>query len=105
MKKVSVNLNTDISRLLKKWIREVAGARNNCPVVIVQGDKEPTLLGRSYHYENKSGDIIRHVNAYKRAWGKPIYVHSTIRVEVGAGWLLSGITLKKLKEKKLFLFK
>ncbi len=100
-----VSNNTDVSRLLKKWIREVAGARNNCPIVVVKGGSAPTLLGKSYHYVNKSGDIIRHPNAYKRAWGKPIYMPSTIRVEVGANWLLNGLTAKKVRLEKLAVFK
>ena len=100
-----INVNTDISSLLKKWIREIAGARNNCPVRIVKGDSPPTLLGKGYHYTNKSGNIIRHLNAYKKAWGKPIYVNSTIRVEVGADWLLTGLTFKKVKFTKLAAFK
>ena len=104
MKKVSVN--TDVSKLLKKWIREVAGAKGtNCPIKVVIGNNPPTLKGRSWCYQNKSGDVIRYVNAYKRAWGKPIYVHSTRRIEVGSDWLLTGLSHKKIKLQKLAVFK
>jgi hypothetical protein len=104
MKKVSVN--TDVSKLLKKWIREVAGAKGTCcPIKVVIGNNPPTLKGRRWHYQNKSGDVIRYVNAYKRAWGKPIYVHSTRRIEVGSDWLLTGLSHKKVKLQKLAVFK
>jgi hypothetical protein len=103
MQKISAK--TDVSRLLKKWIREVAGARNNCRIVVVDGDSPPKLRGKSYYHTNKSGDIIRHPNAYKRAWGKPIYVPSSIRVEVGSQWLLNGLSFKKVKFEKLAVFK
>jgi hypothetical protein len=104
MKKVSVN--TDVSKLLRKWIREVAGAKcTNYPIVVVKGENPPALKGKSWHYVNKSGDVIRHVNAYKQAWGKPIYVRSTRRIEVGSDWLLTGLSHKKIKLQKLAVFK
>jgi hypothetical protein len=104
MKKVSVN--TDVSKLLRRWIREVAGSKTTrCPIVVVKGADPPTLKGRGWYYKNKSGDVIRYVNAYKRAWGKPIYVHSTRRIEVGSDWLLTGLSHKKVKLQKLAVFK
>ena len=104
MKKVSVN--TDVSKLLKKWIREVANAKGStCPIKVVAGSNPPALKGRGWYYQNKSGDVIRYVNAYKRAWGKPIYVHSTRRIEVGSDWLLTGLSHKKVKLQKLAVFK
>jgi len=104
MKKVSVN--TDVSKLLRRWIREVAGAKaTSYPIVVVKGADPPALKGKGWHYQNKSGDVIRYVNAYKRAWGKPIYVHSTRRIEVGSDWLLTGLSHKKVKFQKLAVFK
>lgn len=56
----------------------------------------PKLKGKSYHYTNKSGHMIYHPNAYRRAWGKPIYRHSTLRIEVGCDWLLNNFTFKNI---------
>jgi len=89
--------NTNFSKMIKRAIRESVNARNNCPVVIVDGDMPPTLCGRSYYFTNKSGHKIRHPSAYRKAWGKPIYNPSTIRVEVGSSWLLYNFTDKNLK--------
>jgi hypothetical protein len=101
---IKINYKTDISRFIKRELRKVVNAHNNCPVVIVGGDSPPKLCGHKFHYENKSGDIIRHVNAYKKAWGKPIYIHSSLHVEVGADWLLYDFTLEKLRLHKLRVF-
>ncbi len=74
----------NLSKLIKKLLREAVSARSNCPIRIVKGESPPKLKGRSYYYTNKSGDEIYHPNAYRKAWGKPIYNPSTIRVEVGS---------------------
>ena len=72
---------------IKKLIREIAkgqpGWRNNLPVVFIKGRAAPKVKGTGYYFTNKSGDIIRYPNAYSKAWGKPIYHPSTIRIEVG----------------------
>ena len=96
--------NQNYSKLIKKLIREAVSARPNCPIYIVSGNQPPKLMGRSYYYTNKSGDEIRHPNAYRRAWGKPIYMPSTRRVEVGSDWLLNNLTIKNIKLLKLKAF-
>ena len=66
---------------LRQAIRKACGQEGTSyPIEIVQGSD-------AAHYVNKSGDIIHHPNAYRRAWGKPIYVASTLRIVVGAKWL------------------
>ena len=57
------------------------------PIEVVDGNEAPYIVGASFHYENKSGDIIHHPNAYRRAWGKPIYIASTKKIVVGKKWL------------------
>jgi hypothetical protein len=96
--------NNNFSKLIKKLIREAVSARPNCPIQIVNGDDPPKLKGRGYYFTNKRGDEIYHPNAYRRAWGKPIYNPSTIRVEVGSNWLLSNFTEKNIKMLKLKAF-
>ena len=57
------------------------------PIVIKDGKSPPHWAGSSFHYENKSGDRIWHPNAYRRAWGKPIYIASTRHIVVGSKWV------------------
>lgn len=57
------------------------------PIVVVAGDGEPVTFGRAGHYETKTGILVRHPNAYRAAWGKPIYVRSTFYIQIGADWL------------------
>jgi hypothetical protein len=70
----------------RKTCRSVAGeswtARS---VVVVKGNAEPTILGKSYYWTTPSGKtIVHHPNAY----GWPTWYHgSTLRVEVGEEWL------------------
>lgn len=97
-------INTNFSTIIKRLIRQAAGARNNCPIEIIKGNNPPKLKGRSYYYTNKSGDEIRYPEAYRKAFGKPIYNSSTIRVEVGDNWLLSQLTSKNIKLLKLKAF-
>ena len=97
--------NENISLVIKRMVRQAANARNNCPIKIVNGNVAPIIKGHHFYWSNKSGDVIRYPNAYKRAWGKPIYNHSTIRVEVGSDWLLTSLTTNNVKELKLKIFK
>lgn len=95
----------DVSRTIRQMVRRAVNARNNCPIKIVSGSNPPKLVGRQHYWTNKSGDEIRYPSAYRRAWGKPIYNASTIRVEVGAEWILKSLTVKNVKEQRLKLFK
>lgn len=96
--------NKNLSKVIKRLLRSAANARSNCPIKIVNGSAPPKLKGRGYYYTNKSGDEIRYPEAYRKAFGKPIYNHSTIRVEVGSDWLLNQLTLKNVKSLKLKAF-
>lgn len=57
------------------------------PIMVEDGNSPPRWAGSSFHYENKSGDYIYHPNAYRRAWGKPIYIASTRHIVVGSKWI------------------
>lgn len=103
MKRVSKA--TDIGLELRRMLRECVGAHSNCPVKIVSGNAKPSLKGRGFHYTNKRGQVIHHPNAYMKAWGKPIYNPSTIRVEVGFDWLMEKpMTWNRVREFKLLIF-
>jgi len=71
----------------RAWLRAQAGAKSYAPIVVVDGSQTPKRAGRSYYWETPSGAICRHPNAYRRAFGHPIYCASTVRVEVGREWL------------------
>ena len=88
-------MENNLSKTIKKLLRQSAGARNNCPIKIVEGNTHPRLLGKTYYYTNKSGVVIKHPAAYRLKYGKPIYRPSTIRVEVGSDWLLNNFTFKQ----------
>jgi len=58
---------------------------------IVAGGMEPEYEGSSYYFTNASGDRIRYPNAYRRAWGKPIYHAACHIITVGADWVRENI--------------
>jgi hypothetical protein len=97
MKQVKFSYKTNISLWIKRSLRKSVGAHTTCPIHIILGSKAPSLKGESYYYSNKHGDRIWHPGAYRRAWGKPIYHSSTLRVEVGSDWLLNNLTLEELR--------
>lgn len=77
-----------MKRKTATFIRSLCGCYGKpYPIVEVAGCHQPRLVGEPWHHVNKSGDVIRHPNAYARAFGRPIYVSSTLRLEVGAAWV------------------
>ena len=74
---------------LRTTIRKLVGVPWSCPIELVDGDKSPSYEGEEHYYVTPSGEYVRYPNAYRRAFGKPIYCHSTLRIEVGIDWLLS----------------
>lgn len=99
-----INNKTNISLLLKRILRKSLNARTNCPVIIIPGSNEPKLKGSGYHYTNKSGEVINYPSAYMKAYGKPIYIPSSIRIEVGSDWLLNKLSINNLRLIKLKAF-
>lgn len=76
------------AREYRAWVRAQASKRGtSIPVVVVDGDVAPRRTGAGFRFVTPGGNPVYHPNAYRRAWGKPVYVPSTIRVEVGAAWL------------------
>lgn len=79
--------------------RAARASRNNLPVVIVAGDAPPRERGSGWHYTTPGGDPVRYPNAYRKAWGKPVYHPSTSRIEVGAEWPMHvGLATRVLRE-------
>ena len=72
----------------RRMVREVAGAKSCRRVVVVPGRVAPKQKGSPQHYLTPSGQPVYHPGAYRRAYGRPVYVSSTVRVEVGRDWLL-----------------
>jgi hypothetical protein len=72
----------------RAWLRAQAPhAERHTPIVVVDGAQAPQRCGTGYYWETPAGDICRHPNAYRRAFGRPVYCASTVRVEVGREWL------------------
>jgi hypothetical protein len=82
---------------LKRALRKKLDTRNNLPVKIVPGNQKPKVVGYRCHFTNKRGDIVHYPNAYRKAKGKPIYNHSTVRIEVGAKWIWKSKKFEKFK--------
>lgn len=71
----------------RSWLRRQAQAVRYAPIRVVDGAKAPQQLGESGYWTTPSGAICRHPSAYRRAFGRPVYNASTVRVEVGREWL------------------
>ena len=71
----------------RELARRIAGAESHIPVRVVPGWQRPIKRGEGYYWETPSGNICYHPSAYRNAFGHPVYVHSTHRVEVGKLWL------------------
>lgn len=80
----SISIKRNLSKIVRSHI-DLSGS--SYPIFIYPTNKSPVLLGESYHWENKSGDRIYYPSAYSRKYGNPIYIHSTLRIEVGLKWL------------------
>jgi hypothetical protein len=71
-------------------LRAIAGVyQAHPPVYVVDGCGSPTLLGDFGHWTTPSGKPVAYPNAYRRAFGRPVYHCSTLRVIVGRAWLYS----------------
>jgi hypothetical protein len=77
------------ARQYRQWIRRQASAARYVPIAIVPGADAPTEQGEPGHYTTPGGRPVRYPNAYRRAWGKPVYHLSSVTVTVGADWLSS----------------
>lgn len=71
----------------KRAARKAAGAGARVRVELVVGDESPRQIGTAAYWETPSGARCHYPNAYRKAYGRPVYIHSTIRVQVGAGWM------------------
>lgn len=82
---------------LLRPVRAAAGCTGKpWPVVIVDGDGKPSLKGESYHFTTPGGRPVYYPNAYRRAYGKPVYNASTLHIEVGREWLAkNGISVEE----------
>jgi hypothetical protein len=82
-----MNISTEAKKEIRSLALRKERGSSSAPIVVEDSSAAPYWVGDSFHYENKSGDRIRYPNAYRRAWGKPIYVKSTRRIMVGKEWL------------------
>ena len=75
----------------RKVVRAEAGCSGKSyPITVIPGsDDEPTLYGSKSFYTTISGKRIQYPLAYSRkgGWSNMEYCESTLRIEVGSGWL------------------
>jgi hypothetical protein len=74
-------------RELSRLVRAHCGAASSRPIVVVPGRGAPRKCGEGCRFETPGGRPVYHPSAYRRAYGRPVYVASTRRVEVGAQWV------------------
>jgi hypothetical protein len=78
---------TLINSNVRRAARRVARAESYVPVLVTD---EPGFFasceGCAGYWTTPGGAPVRYPNAYRKAWGKPVYHLSTVRVEVGVDW-------------------
>lgn len=83
-------MTTTYAKMSKAVRAAVNASGTSYPIRIVDGSAAaPELVGESHHYVTPGGKPVYHPNAYRRAWGKPIYVSSTRAITVGRDWLFA----------------
>ena len=82
-----MNISSTASKEIRSFALRKGTGCSTAPIIVKEGKFPPRWKGESFYYINKSGDLIRHPNAYRKAWGKPIYVPSSRHIIVGKDWL------------------
>lgn len=83
---------------LSRWVSKIVRAQfhraqfhragRHCPIEEVDGFAPPFLFGEPAYYTTVTGKpILGRLSAYRRAYGRPVYHCSTVRIVVGRGWL------------------
>ncbi len=86
--------NTREYRRISKLVREACYQQGTpYPIEFVDGFDSPRTVGRRYHHVTQSGTVVNHPNAYlrKARSARLTYVPSTVRIRVGAGWVLQRL--------------
>lgn len=74
----------------RRALRTLTRSQSWVPVRVVDGDGAPERLGAGCRYETRTGKAIDHPSAYsKKGWSSMVYVPSSVRIEVGRGWLFA----------------
>jgi len=96
-----MKISKEVTRQIRSWaLKHAGGHRKDAPIIIVEGDQSPNWKGCSFYWTTKTGKPVYYPNAYRKAWGKTIYVRSSIRIEVGKNWVI--LLQKDLLHLKLF---
>lgn len=74
---------------IKRAIRKLAGyPKSSIFVDIEDGARQPQLVGQSFHYETRGGNMIYYPSAYsKKGFSNMVYVPSTRRISVGIDFI------------------
>ena len=91
MDKIAADKARGSARHYSKVIRAAAGLNGTpYPIVDVDGFQAPRLVGESYHWTTPAGTLVRHHSAFARRGWPTVYHSSTLRIEVGRGWLIQN---------------
>jgi hypothetical protein len=81
--------NNKLRQEFERPARQAVG-ESRVRVRVLEGDAAPKLCGHSSGYETKGGREIRYPSAYSKVgWSNMVYRSSTLRIEVGRGWLIA----------------
>jgi hypothetical protein len=80
--------NKKIESFVRKYWLNKGNKQKNIQVEIIDGNKEPHIVGNRYDWKTKGGKTINHPSAYSKiGWSNMVYHHSTRRLCVGREWL------------------
>ena len=78
---------TTLSLKCRRAIRQLVSPghlHDRTAVAVIPGWSYPHAEGEGYYYQTPGGARVNHPNAYRKAWGKPVYVCSSYRIVIGA---------------------
>jgi hypothetical protein len=90
---------TRLDRRISRIVRAAVGLRGSaCPIKIQDGFGAPIRTGQGGHWTTPGGRPVYYPNAYRRAWGKPVYHCSTLGIAVGAGWIIEQLNAEDARQ-------
>lgn len=76
--------------------RRQAG-QSRCPIEVVEGDSPPKKQGEAGYSEFKNGGRCEYPGSAMRKGYKVVYIRSTLRVEVGKGYVVKDRIKKAIQ--------
>jgi hypothetical protein len=74
----------------RRAVRALAMASSKVPIVLVAGCQGPRICGHGAYWLSPGGYAMRFASLDRAERSLQTRIKSTLRVEVGAGWLVAG---------------